>query len=102
MRSSTHPLVFLTLRLMNADAIAQLRRDLGLSQAQLGQLLGVHFMTVSKWERGILNPDAYELALMEAFRNTADKKKDEAKKQLRELLVRADWVSALAWLLSAR
>jgi putative transcriptional regulator len=87
---------------MDADAVAQLRRDLGLSQAQLGQLLGAHFMTVSKWERGILSPDAYQLALMEAFRNTADRKKGEAKKQLRKLLLRTDPVPALAWLLSAR
>src|SRR5262245_32242891 len=31
-----------------------LRQRLNLSQKELGELLGVHVMTVSKWERGLL------------------------------------------------
>ena len=32
--------------------IAQLRTDKGLTQAELGERIGVSFQAVSKWERG--------------------------------------------------
>ncbi len=35
---------------MKAPATAALRRSLGLTQADLAALVGVHPMTVSKWE----------------------------------------------------
>jgi putative transcriptional regulator len=42
-----------------------LRTNLGLTQEQLGQLLGVHSLTVSKWERGDrLSPQPYQMALL--------------------------------------
>lgn len=44
------------------------REDLGLSQAQLAALIGVHDQTVSKWERGILEPTSYQQALLHALR----------------------------------
>lgn len=87
---------------MDENAISQLRNDLGLSQVQFGQLLGAHFMTVSKWERGVLSPNTYQLALMEQFRKTADKKKAEAQEQLGTILLGAGLVAALAWLLAAK
>lgn len=37
--------------------IAQKRRELGLTQAQLGGMLGVSDKAVSKWERGVCLPD---------------------------------------------
>lgn len=87
---------------MNPGEILQLRTDLGLSQVQFGQLFGVHFMTVSKWERGVLSPNTYQLALMEQFRKTANAKKAEAHEQLGRILVGAGLIAALAWLLAAR
>ena len=36
--------------------IAALRTRLGLTQVQLAELTGVHPITVSKWERGVLRP----------------------------------------------
>lgn len=43
-------------------------RDLaGLTQVQLGALLDVHPLTVSKWERGILTPSTYQRSLVESF-----------------------------------
>lgn len=50
---------------MSCDS-KMLRESLGLSQAMLAQLLGVHPMTVSRWERGVLNPDPYRAILLEA------------------------------------
>jgi len=32
------------------------RQKLGLSQAELASIMGVHVMTISKWERGDRNP----------------------------------------------
>lgn len=39
---------------MKPEQIALARELLGLTQAQLGQVLDVHPRTVSKWERGVL------------------------------------------------
>ena len=87
---------------VNPDEILHLRTDLGLSQIQFGQLFGVHFMTVSKWERGVLSPNTYQLALMDQFRKTANAKKAEAQEQLGKILVGAGLIAALAWLLAAK
>ncbi|HYL87709.1 MAG TPA: hypothetical protein VEU32_02965 [Burkholderiales bacterium] len=83
-------------------SIFQLRSDLGLSQVQFGQLFGAHFMTVSKWERGLLSPSDYQWALMEQFRKTADQKKAQALQELGKILVGAGVVAALVFLLGAR
>jgi|SRR5690349_24340632 putative transcriptional regulator len=47
--------------------VAGLRTALSLTQGQLAQLLGVHPLTVSKWERGALSPGPHEVALMRSF-----------------------------------
>ena len=85
---------------MNAAEIATLRRSLNLSQVEFGQLFGVHAMTVSKWERRILQPTAYQLALMKQFQATSDAKAVPAKEEVRNLLVGAGVVAALLWLLA--
>ncbi len=83
---------------MTRQQIAQLRKDLGLSQVQFAQLFDVHFMTVSKWERGESTPSAYQFAFMEQFRKKADDEK--AKAQEERLLVGAGVIAALLFLLS--
>lgn len=86
---------------MDKEQIAALRKSLGLSQAELGQLFDVHSMTVSKWERSVLAPSAYQHALLQQFKRTADVKQDEAKHELKKLLVGSGVVAALAWLLNS-
>ncbi len=44
--------------------VARLRKAHGLTQARLAALVGVHPMTVSKWERGVLEPGPFERALL--------------------------------------
>ena len=44
-----------------------LRGRLDLSQKELGQLLGVHEMTVSKWERGVAEPNDHQRRLLRAL-----------------------------------
>ena len=54
-----------------ANKISGLRQSLKLTQAQFGQLFGVHPMTVSKWERGQLSPNPYQRGLMVEFAKAA-------------------------------
>jgi len=57
--------------------IRQLRDRLGLTQQQLAQMLGVHPMTVSRWERDLAQPPPYntqQLLLMDAGVEKMDKK----------------------------
>ncbi len=55
--------------MMTGAEIAQIRKSLGMTQAQLGQLLGVHPLTVSKWERPNIdvNPSPHQAALLNSF-----------------------------------
>jgi putative transcriptional regulator len=46
-----------------------------LNQVQFAQLLGIHPITVSKWERGESNPTAYQATLLEHFRTAAKDQK---------------------------
>lgn len=87
---------------MQATEIAILRRSLGLSQVEFGQLFDAHSMTVSKWERGVLRPTAYQIALMRQFQATVNAKQDQAREQVKNLLVGAGVVAALVWLLSGK
>jgi DNA-binding transcriptional regulator YiaG len=87
---------------MEPREIFKLRTDLGLSQVQFAELFGLHFMTVSKWERGVLAPNDYQQALLDQFRQTADQKKVKEREELGKILVGAGVIAALIWLLVAR
>jgi putative transcriptional regulator len=86
---------------MNPQEILSLRGALGLSQVQFAQLFGVHFMTISKWERGIVAPSPYQVALMNQFAQTAAAKQQQAQEVVKNLLVGAGVVATLAWLLTS-
>lgn len=51
---------------MDARAVAGLRRRLHLTQSGLARILGVHAMTVSKWERGLLRPTRHQQDILQA------------------------------------
>ena len=44
-----------------------LRERLALSQKDLAEILGVHVMTVSKWERGVAEPSEHQLRILKAL-----------------------------------
>lgn len=51
--------------------VARARRRAGLTQTRLARLLGVHPITVSKWERGVLRPNARQAAILRALGRSA-------------------------------
>lgn len=56
---------------MKPAEIRSIREKLFLTQDQLAQLLGVHSMTISKWERGLLQPSPHNLALITSFQRAS-------------------------------
>jgi DNA-binding transcriptional regulator YiaG len=52
--------------------ISHVRTTLNLTQTDLAQLLGVHTITVSKWERDVSAPTPYQRALLHTTRHRAD------------------------------
>ena len=62
--------------------VKEVRTMLKISQEKLAHLLGVHTLTVSKWERGKNFPSAYLIALIDAFGVAAKKDKEAGKKAM--------------------
>jgi DNA-binding transcriptional regulator YiaG len=62
-------------RMTPAEVFA-IRTSLNMTQGQLAQLLGVHSLTVSKWERGHLHPTPHQEALLRAAAGAAQRTPD--------------------------
>lgn len=86
--------------ILNPAQVVEIRRSLGLSQTQLAQLLGVHPLTVSKWERGVSPPTPHQVAMLESFRK-AKTARTEIGDQVATLLLTAGVAIALFALLEA-
>ncbi len=85
---------------MSPHEILQVRTALHLTQGQLAQLVGVHPLTVSKWERGTSGPSPYQAGLLQAFSQAA--RRDEAVGRIvRDILVGAGIGLALYAILDA-
>ena len=84
---------------MTPEQIYTLRSNLGLNQAQFGQLFGVHPMTVSKWEREQLKPNIYQVSMMSEFWKAAKNRK--IKDTLAGVLVGAGIAAAIFLLLKS-
>ena len=78
-------------------SVRPVREKLGLSQKELAELLGTHAMTVSKWERGVLQPSEHHRRILRAMGAAADRgslpgvanRKRDPVRLLSELLARA-------------
>lgn len=57
---------------MTAKEISATRKRLDLTQVQLATLVGVHPLTVSKWERGAGSPPPHQEALLTSFQKAAN------------------------------
>lgn len=53
-------------------SLKKLRERLDLTQKELGELVGAHTMTVSKWERGVLRPSAHQRRILSALGDAAE------------------------------
>lgn len=84
---------------MNALNIKSIRELLGLNQLQFAQLLGVHPITVSKWERGIAAPTDYQTAFLSQFQIAAKDRK--TREELKNVLIVAGVIAALVLLFQA-
>ena len=80
--------------------IQKLREKLGLTQWGLGEVLDVHEMTVSKWERGLLQPNAYQHAQLLEFRK-AIRRRPELSTRLSSVITAEGPIKALYLLLDA-
>lgn len=89
----------LSFNFMNPMKIKALRESLGLSQSQFAQLMGVHPMTVSKWEREAASPTDYQAAFLSQFQAAAKNKIDTD--NLKNVLIVAGVIAALVLLFQA-
>lgn len=78
--------------------VRQVRELLGLTQAELGLLLGVHAVTVCRWETGALMPSIFAAALLLDFQRARERM---PALDVRLVLQRAGAVQALYELLHA-
>jgi transcriptional regulator with XRE-family HTH domain len=85
---------------LTAADVLDTRTRLGLTQVQLANLIGVHPLTVSKWERGVLAPSPHQDALLGSFQ-TAVRSKNDIGEAVAGLLMTAGVALALFALLQA-
>lgn len=85
---------------MTPHEIVAVRKSLGLTQADFARLFDAHVMTISKWERSAAAPTPYQVALMAQFRAKAAAAEEQARTEVKNLLVSAGVIAALIWLLS--
>lgn len=78
--------------------VQTIRRGLGLNQRELALLLGVHEMTVSKWERGELVPNEYQRTLLVAFKQGHEKHRN---RDLKVWIANQGWTETLAMVLAS-
>lgn len=69
---------------MSPDEIRKLREEVGLTQRQFAQLLGVSHQTVISWEKGRTEPPPVHVELMKRWKNQLHQK--EQRKRLKKLL----------------
>ena len=67
-----------------------IRRSARLTQPRLAELTGVHPMTVSKWERGILRPNRHQRAILAALDAASSGRAGNASRETAEL---AAWLN---------
>lgn len=84
---------------METAEIHGLRENLGLNQTQFAGLMGVHPMTVSRWERGKVPPTPYQSAFLEEFKKAA--RDEKVRRTVAAVLIAAGIVAAVYLLLQA-
>ena len=84
---------------MKGQNILAIRRSLRLNQTEFGQLLNAHFVTVSRWEKETLEPNAYQEAMLNEFEVAI--RKEQFGKLVKNALIGAGVATAIFLLLKA-
>ena len=84
---------------MKGQDILAIRKSLGLNQTEFGQLLNAHFVTVSRWEKEALEPNAYQEAMLNEFEVAI--RKEQFGKLVKNALIGAGVATAIFLLLNA-
>ena len=84
---------------MKGQDILAIRKSLGLNQTEFGQLLNAHFVTVSRWEKETLEPNAYQEAMLNEFEVAI--RKEQFGKLVKKALIGAGVATAIFLLLKA-
>ena len=53
---------------MTGREIKEIRNLLGMNQDRFGIILGVSYVTIFRWERGVVEPSLYRMLLIRAFK----------------------------------
>lgn len=77
----------------------RIREALGLSQAEIGRVLGVHAVTVSRWETGAAAVPGFQAGLLRRFKKAVGMR-PQVREAVREAL-KGESVQALYLLLQA-
>jgi transcriptional regulator with XRE-family HTH domain len=82
------------------DEIRLLREVLGITQQQLALMLGVHPMTVSRWERGSAAPTAYNVQQLRFLARGSAGMAPEHRDRFVTLIAMGFFVVALAFVIA--
>lgn len=81
---------------MTGAEIERVRKELGLTQAQFGSLLGAHAVTVSRWESDLLHPTPYQLGLLQRFHRATIRTRGKGRRMGDEIAVALVTAGAIA------
>jgi len=85
---------------MTADEIKRLRNAADITQAELGAFLGISNSTMHKWERGLLRPNDWQVAMLDAFAEAETRVPGVLKQAVKTLYARG-YARALHLILAA-
>lgn len=83
--------------------IRNIRKRMNLTQSQFAQLIGVHSMTVSRWERpdAKAKPNNYQIQQLRMLDQGADTMNEDGWTQFQQLFAMGLFVGALALVVAA-
>lgn len=74
---------------MTSQEIKDLRQRLGWTLREMGDVLGVSHMAISKWERGERTPGPYKRAALERLRERLNEAEAQQQRERFERMVKA-------------
>lgn len=82
---------------IDGERIRLIRDRLGLTQQQLAQMLGVHPVTLSRWERNQAEPGPYNVQQLLLLEEGAGRMGDDDRQRFMAMIATGLFVGALAF-----